>query len=84
MSYALTSYGADLPAATAPDTGTSGGELAAAMVLRGAFGTLVGAACSPRGSEGAWGSAGFVAGATLGQYGIVGLALMALYKKTER
>jgi len=44
----------------------------------------VGAACSPKGNEGAWGAAGFVAGATLGQYGIVGLALMALYKKTEK
>jgi hypothetical protein len=51
------------------------------MVLRGAVGTLIGAAASPSGQEGVWGAVGFVMGATLGEIGIVGVALAALWKK---
>jgi hypothetical protein len=57
------------------------GELATTMVLRGAVGTLIGAAASPAGSEGVWGAVGFVMGATMGELGIVGVALAALWKK---
>jgi hypothetical protein len=57
------------------------GALATTMVLRGAVGTLVGAAASPSGSEGVWGAVGFVMGATMGELGIVGVALAALWKK---
>jgi hypothetical protein len=59
------------------------GELATTMVLRGAVGTLIGAACSPRGREGTWAAAGFASGAMLGQVGIVGIALLALWRKAE-
>lgn len=65
----------------APDTSMSAGQLATTMVLRGAVGTLIGAAASPPGQEGIWGAAGFVSGALLGEIGIVGIALMALWKK---
>ena len=65
----------------AADTGMSAGQLATTMVLRGAVGTLIGAAASPPGQEGVWGAAGFVSGALLGEIGIVGIALMALWKK---
>lgn len=57
------------------------GELATTMVLRGAVGTLIGAAVAPKGTEGIWGSVGFVMGATLGEIGIVGVALAALWRK---
>lgn len=57
------------------------GELATTMVLRGAVGTLIGAAAAPEGREGIWGAAGFVMGATLGELGIVGVALAALWRK---
>jgi len=70
---------AAVPAAT--DDSVSAGQLATTMVLRGAVGTLIGAAAAPAGSEGAWGAIGFVMGATLGEIGIVGVALAALWKK---
>ena len=57
------------------------GQLATTMVLRGAVGVLVGAAAAPKGSEGIWGSVGFMMGATLGEIGIVGVALAALWRK---
>lgn len=63
------------------DTSSGSGELATTMVLRGAVGTLIGAAASPPGQEGVWGAVGFVMGATLGEIGIVGVALAALWKK---
>ena len=69
------------PAAT--DDSVSAGQLATTMVLRGAVGTLIGAAAAPAGSEGAWGAIGFVMGATLGEIGIVGVALAALWKKAS-
>ncbi len=56
-------------------------DLASTMVLRGAVGVLAGAACAPRGSEAIWAAAGFVAGATLGEVGIVGLLAAALWRK---
>jgi len=59
------------------------GELATTMVVRGAVGTLVGAAVAPRNREGIWGAVGFVMGATLGEIGIVGVALAALWRKAE-
>jgi hypothetical protein len=69
------------PSAQANDTSAGSGELATTMVLRGAVGTLIGAAASPPGQEGVWGAVGFVMGATLGEIGIVGVALAALWKK---
>ena len=63
------------------NTSSGSGELATTMVLRGAVGTLIGAAASPPGQEGVWGAVGFVMGATLGEIGIVGVALAALWKK---
>lgn len=63
------------------DTATSSGELATTMVMRGAVGTLIGAAAAPKGSEGVWAAAGFVSGALFGEIGIVGVALAALWKK---
>lgn len=65
----------------APLAATSG-QLATTMVLRGAVGTLIGAAAAPAGQEGVWGAAGFVMGATLGEIGIVSVALAALWRKT--
>jgi hypothetical protein len=59
----------------------SAGELATTMVMRGAVGTLIGAAAAPRGSEGVWAAVGFVSGALFGEIGIVGVALAALWKK---
>jgi hypothetical protein len=55
--------------------------LATTMVLRGAVGTLIGAAVAPKGSEGIWGAIGFGSGALLGQLGILGMAVAALWKK---
>jgi len=73
---------ADQPTATASvDTSMGAGQLATTMVLRGAVGTLIGAAAAPPGGEGVWGAVGFVMGATLGEVGIVGVALAALWKK---
>lgn len=62
-------------------TGMTTGQLATTMVLRGAVGTLIGAAAAPTGREGIWGAAGFVMGATFGELGIVGVALAALWRK---
>jgi len=79
-----TAIGQDPVAAVAPaaaDDSSSAGQLATTMVLRGAVGTLIGAAAAPAGGEGAWGAIGFVMGATLGEIGIVGVALAALWKK---
>jgi hypothetical protein len=59
------------------------GELAATMVVRGAVGTLIGAATAPPGKEGVWGAIGFVVGATFGEIGIVGVAMAALYRKAS-
>ena len=59
----------------------SSADLATTMVVRGAVGTLVGAACATPGNEGAWGALGFVVGATFGEIGIVGVALAALWRK---
>lgn len=69
------------PVASSPATST---ELATTMVLRGAVGTLIGAAAAPKGREGIWGAAGFVLGVTLGQMGIVAIATAALWKKVDR
>ena len=68
-------------AAEEPMVGTT--ELATTMVLRGAVGALIGAAAGPRGREGIWGAAGFVMGTTLGQVGIVAVALAALWRKAN-
>ncbi len=67
-------------AATAP---TVGSDVASGMVLRGAAGTLVGAAVAPKGQEGVWGAIGFGLGALLGEYGILAVAAVALWRKTE-
>lgn len=61
----------------------SSGQLATTMVLRGAAGTVIGAAVAPRGREGLWAAVGFAMGATLGEVGIVGVALAALWRKAE-
>lgn len=72
------------PGAAAPSNGTSSGcELATNMVLRGAMGALTGAAVATKGKEGLWAAAGFFVGATLGQYGIVGILTAALWKKAD-
>lgn len=60
------------------------GELATTMIMRGAFGTLLGAAVAPKGREGIWGAAGFVVGTVLGQPGILAMALAALYGKANK
>jgi len=70
------------PAASSPPSSST--ELATTMVLRGAVGTLIGAAAAPKGREGIWGAAGFVLGVTLGQMGIVAIATAALWKKVDR
>lgn len=62
-------------------TSAATGQLATTMVLRGAVGVLIGAAAAPKGSEGIWGSIGFMMGATLGEIGIIGVALAALWRK---
>ena len=64
-----------------PAPATSAGDLAVTMVLRGAVGALAGAASAPKGKEGTWGVIGFGAGALVGQVGIVGVLMAALYKK---
>jgi len=66
----------------ATDTGAQNNTaMATTMITNGAAGCLVGAAASPRGQEGVWAAIGFVMGATLGEFGIVGVALAALWKK---
>ncbi len=62
-------------------TAISSGQLATTMVLRGAAGTVIGAAVAPAGKEGIWGAVGFAMGATLGEVGILGVALAALWRK---
>lgn len=57
------------------------GDLATTMVLRGAVGTVIGAAVAPEGKEGLWAAVGFAMGATIGEVGIVGVALAALWRK---
>ena len=64
-----------------PDTALSSDKLATTMVLRGAVGTVIGAAVAPEGKEGLWAAAGFAAGATAGEVGIIGIALAALWRK---
>lgn len=73
------------PTPLSPSTVATGSstQLASTMVLRGAVGVLIGAASAPRGREGAWGAAGFVAGAMLGDVGIVAVAAAALWMKAE-
>lgn len=68
------------PTATA-ETISSSGQLATTMMLRGAVGVVIGAAVAPRGREGMWGAAGFAMGATVGEVGIIGVALAALWTK---
>ncbi len=82
MSYLAYGDGPASPSSSMSVVGT--GELATTMVLRGSVGVLIGAAAAPKGKEGVWASAGFVSGALLGQWGIIGLALMALWKKTDK
>lgn len=78
----LIGYGQDAAPATVEVRSSAGpSELASSMVLRGAVGALIGAACSKPGNEGAWGAAGFFLGATLGDVGIVSIALAAMWKK---
>lgn len=68
----------------ASNGGTSTGcDLATNMVLRGAVGALTGAAVATKGKEGLWAAAGFFVGATLGQYGIIGILTAALWKKAD-
>lgn len=55
--------------------------LATTMVLRGAAGCIVGAAVAPVGKEGLWAAVGFAMGATVGEVGIIGVALVALWRK---
>ena len=70
------------PAVPTDTTGAQNNTaMATTMITNGAAGCLVGAAASPRGQEGVWAAIGFVMGATLGEFGIVGVALAALWKK---
>lgn len=70
-------------AEVAPRSAITSGELATTMVLRGAAGTVIGAAVAPKGTEGIWAAIGFAMGATLGEVGIVGVALAALWRKVQ-
>ena len=79
MSYLVTRAVGVAPPPPTPEIDT--GQLATTMMLRGAVGTLIGAAAAPPGKEGLWGAAGFVMGATLGEIGIVGVAFAALWRK---
>lgn len=74
--------GAELPEQKEDSVGS--GELATTMVMRGAFGVLLGAAVAPRGREGIWGAAGFVVGTVLGQPGILAMALASLWQKAQK
>lgn len=75
--------GGGLGEATAGETVASG-ELATTMMMRGAFGVLLGAAVAPRGREGIWGAAGFVVGTVAGQPGILAMALASLWQKAQK
>lgn len=68
------------PTETAETLSTSG-QLATTMMLRGAVGVVIGAAVAPKGKEGLWGAAGFAMGASVGEVGIIGVALAALWQK---
>lgn len=57
-------------------------QLATSMVLRGAVGTVIGAAVAPAGQEGRWGALGFAVGAMFGEAAIVGVAVAALWRKS--
>lgn len=59
------------------------GQLATTMVLRGAVGVAVGAAVAPEGKEALWAAIGFAMGATVGEVGIVGLALARVWGKSQ-
>lgn len=72
---------APAPPTETADTLSSSGQLATTMMLRGAVGVAIGAAVAPKGKEGLWGAAGFAMGATLGEAGIIGVALVALWTK---
>lgn len=74
-------FGQEIPLPPPVSTAMTSGQLATTMVLRGAVGTLIGAAVAPPGAEGTWGAVGFVLGATVGEIGIVGVALAALWRK---
>lgn len=80
-SAAATPAPAPTPTATPVTPSEPVSDLSSTMVLRGAVGVLAGAAVAPRGAEAIWAAAGFVAGATLGEVGIVGLLAAALWKK---
>lgn len=80
--YHLTSLSLDTPIPTEIPLGTD--DLSAAMLIRGAAGVLAGAAAAPKGKEGIWAAAGFVAGVVGGQVGIAGILGAALYKKMDR
>ena len=75
--------GSDDAAAPSPTPVITSGELATTMVMRGAFGTLLGAAVAPKGREGIWGAGGFVVGTLLGQPGILAMALASLWQKAS-
>lgn len=66
-----------------PEGTLSSDQLATTMVLRGAVGVVIGAAVAPEGREGLWAAAGFAAGATAGEVGILGIALAALWRKAS-
>jgi hypothetical protein len=69
--------------AKSTDGAISSGQLATTMMLRGAVGTVIGAAVAPRGREGLWAAVGFTMGATIGEVGIIGVALAALWRKAS-
>lgn len=83
MSYRYTALGQDDEPAPngASALAIPSGDLATTMMLRGAVGVLIGAAVAPPGKEGIWGAVGFGLGATVGEIGIVGVALAALWRK---
>lgn len=82
MPTGVAGLGQAIPMAFDAGTGSqSQTELCSSMVLRGSVGALIGAAVAPEGREGKWGAIGFVMGSTLGEVGIVGIALAALWNK---
>lgn len=78
------SAGAGTAAPPAGGAPMENGELATTMVMRGAFGVLLGAAVAPRGREGIWAAGGFVVGTMLGQPGLLAMALAALWQKANK
>lgn len=75
------SYRGPIVQALGEEATHSSGQLATSMVLRGAVGCVIGAAAAPKGKEGAWAAVGFAMGATVGEAGIVAVALAALWRK---